>query len=51
MTANRNCTRGILLLFVWLTFGVGAWAFTHAPLGTVVEDIDMPTLAGARITF
>ena len=30
----------------WLTLGPGAWGYTHAQLGTVVEDAEMPTLAG-----
>ena len=39
-------TRGLLLLVAWLTLGPGAWGYTHAQLGTVVQDIEMPTLAG-----
>lgn len=46
MTPSRNQTRGLLLLLVWLTFGPGACAYTHAQLGTLVEDVEMPTLAG-----
>lgn len=46
MTRNRNCLRGLLLLAAWLTIGPGAWGYTHAQLGTVVEDAEMPTLAG-----
>jgi len=46
MTPSRNCARGLLLLLAWLTFGPGAWAYTHAQLGTVVPDAEMPTLAG-----
>ena len=46
MTPSRNRLRGLLLLLAWLTFGPGAWGYTHAQLGTVVEDAEMPTLAG-----
>ncbi len=46
MMQNRNRTRGLLLLVAWLTFVPGAWAYTHAQLGTVVENLEMPTLAG-----
>ena len=48
MTPSRNCTRGILLLFTWLMFGPGAWGFSHAQLGTPVQDVEMPTLAGGK---
>jgi tetratricopeptide (TPR) repeat protein len=48
MTPNRDRIRVLLLLFAWLTFGPGAWGYTHAQLGTVVEDVEMPTLAGGR---
>jgi tetratricopeptide (TPR) repeat protein len=34
------------VLLTWLTFGPGALGYTHAQLGTVVEDGIMPTLAG-----
>jgi tetratricopeptide (TPR) repeat protein len=46
MTPSRNRIRALLLLLAWLTFGPGAWGYTHAQLGTVVEDAEMPTLAG-----
>ncbi len=46
MKPSRNQIRGLLLLLAWLTFGPGAWAYTHAQLGTLVEDVEMPTLAG-----
>lgn len=46
MKPSRNRIARLLLLLAWLTFGPGAWAYTHAQLGTVVEDAEMPTLAG-----
>ncbi len=46
MMRSRNCRRGLLLLAAWLTIGPGAWGYTHAQLGTIVEDAEMPTLAG-----
>jgi tetratricopeptide (TPR) repeat protein len=46
MMRSRNCLRGLLLLAAWLTIGPGAWAYTHAQLGTIVEDAEMPALAG-----
>jgi tetratricopeptide (TPR) repeat protein len=36
----------LLLLLAWLTIGPGAWGYTHAQLGTVVQDVELPTLAG-----
>jgi tetratricopeptide (TPR) repeat protein len=30
----------------WLTVGPGAWGYTHAQLGTVIQDAEMPALAG-----
>ena len=48
MTPSRNRIRGILLLFAWLAFGPGAWGFSHAQLGTLVQDAEMPTLAGGK---
>jgi tetratricopeptide (TPR) repeat protein len=47
MTPSRNRTRALFLLLAWLTFGPGAWGYTHAQLGTLVEDAEMPTLAGS----
>ncbi len=46
MKPNRRRIRVLLLLLAWLTVGPGAWGFTHAQLGTVVEDMEMPSLAG-----
>jgi tetratricopeptide (TPR) repeat protein len=46
MTQSRNRIRALLLLVAWLTCSPGAWAYTHAQLGTVIEDVEMPTLAG-----
>ena len=40
--------RGLLLLVAWLTLGPGAWGYTHAQLGTVVQDVEMPTVAGSK---
>jgi tetratricopeptide (TPR) repeat protein len=48
MMVGFNCMRGFLLLFAWLTFGPGALGFTHAQIGTVVQDVEMPTLAGGK---
>ena len=48
MTPSRNGLRGLLLLLVWLTIGPGAWGYTHAQLGSAVEDCEMPTLAGGK---
>ena len=46
MMRSRSCLRGLLLLMGWLTFGPGALGYTHAQLGTVVDDVEMPSLAG-----
>jgi tetratricopeptide (TPR) repeat protein len=46
MTPSRNRIRELLLLLAWLTFGPGAWCYTHAQPGTLVEDVEMPALAG-----
>jgi tetratricopeptide (TPR) repeat protein len=46
--ASRNYIRGLLLLLVWLTLGPGAWGFTHAQIGTLVQDAEMPTLEGGE---
>jgi tetratricopeptide (TPR) repeat protein len=46
MRASRNFIRGIVLLLAWLSFGPGALGLTHAQLGTLVQDAEMPALAG-----
>ena len=48
MPQSRSWARKLLLLVAWLTLGPGAWGYTHAQLGTVVQDVEMPTLAGGR---
>ncbi|HEX8924801.1 MAG TPA: tetratricopeptide repeat protein [Terriglobales bacterium] len=46
--AIRTSSLALLFLAVWLMFGPGAWGFTHAQLGTVVQDAEMPTLMGGK---
>jgi tetratricopeptide (TPR) repeat protein len=44
----RPSRLAILFLTIWLMFGPGAWGFTHAQLGTVIPDAEMPTVAGGK---
>ena len=34
---SRSCVYRMFLLLAWLTLGPGAWGYTHAQLGTVVQ--------------
>jgi hypothetical protein len=38
----------MLLLLAWVMFGPGAWGYSHAQLGTLIQDAEMPTLAGGK---
>ena len=48
MKPSRNFIRGVVLLLAWLSFGPGALGRTHAQLGTIVQDAEMPTIAGGN---
>ncbi len=48
MKTGRRRTREMLLLLAWVMFGPGAWGYSHAQLGTLIQDADMPTLAGGK---
>jgi tetratricopeptide (TPR) repeat protein len=40
--------RSLVLLLAWLGFGPGALGYTHAQLGTCLQDAEMPLLTGGR---